>query len=142
MLVYTHVTRIGTGKDSDGKGTYKTVETPACSVPVSVDDLKSMLADPYWMELVDVTLNESSKEHKQVVKMPRLAKMVTNSLGLAFNAKARQGEGVEPMKIAAEVLKDGSEADKAVVMMIMTSGDRKRLRAWAEQYLADADAVE
>jgi hypothetical protein len=140
MLVYTHVTRIGTGKDDSGKGTYKTVETPSCSVPVSLDDLKSMMADPYWIESVDVTLNESSKQHKKVVKMPRLCKMVVNSLGLAFNAKARQGEGVDPLKIAAEVLKDGDDADKAVVMTIMASGDRKRLRAWAEQYLADADA--
>jgi hypothetical protein len=140
MLTYTHVTRIGTGKDSDGKGTYKTVETPSCEVPVTIDDIRQMLADRYWTEMVNVTLNESSKEHKKSINMPRICKMVVNSLGLAFNAKARQGEGVDPLKVAAEVLKDGSDADKAVVMTIMASGDRKRLRAWAEQYLADADA--
>lgn len=133
MLNYTHVTRIGTGKDSNGKSTYKVVETPGCEVPVTLTDIQSMMADPYWSAEVDVTLNESSKEHKRVVKMPRLCKLVTNSLGLAFNAKARQGEGVDPLKLAAEVLANGEADEKAKVMTAMQKG-KPALKEWAEDY--------
>jgi hypothetical protein len=141
MLVYTHVTRIGTGKDSDGKSTYRMVETADCSVPVTLDDVRQLLNDPNFTREVEVTLNESSKEHKRTVKMPFLCKLLVNSLGLAFNAKARQGEGINPLIVAAEAIKAGGEwAEEA--RKAMATGDRKALRAFAERYLESESGEE
>lgn len=135
MLNYTHVTRIGTGKDASGKSTYKVVETPDASIPTTLDDVTTLMAQPEYSRMVDVTINEASAEHKQKIKVPFIVKLLINSIGLAVNAKARQGDGIDPLKVAAMVLAGSDEEEKGLVVRIMSGGDKKALRNWAENYL-------
>jgi hypothetical protein len=141
MFTYTHVTRIGTGKDASGKSTYKVVTTDNVQIPVTLDDIRSLLADSNYNRMVKVTLNESGGEHKQVVEMPFICKLLANSIGLAVNAKARQGEGVDPLKLASDVLANGSAEAKAEAIKAMAAG-KAALKAWAEAYAETQDELE
>jgi hypothetical protein len=139
MFTYTHVTRIGNGKDSSGKGLYKMVQTPEVSIPVTLDDIRAMLELPEFSREVNVTLNESGGDLKKTVKMPFICKLLANSIGLSVNAKARQGEGVDPLRVASTVLAGNDPDAKAEVIRIMASGDKKALRQWAETWMEAHD---
>lgn len=136
MLTYTHVSRIGSdvvGPDGKTSTSWKVVQTPGVKIPTTLDDVIALMELPEYNQLVKFTLNEQGGDLKQVVEAPAICKLIANSIGLKVNATARQGDGIDPLKLAGQALASG-DADLAKEVTAAMAGGKDALKAWAKSY--------
>lgn len=136
MTTYTHVTRTKIGTNPDGTAVWKEVETPDVTAFETNEELVAAMTDPYWSEIVEMTLSQHSTKHKTEIKCTRLCKAVNGQKGLWLNADAKEG-AIEPMKwLAAELGKTTPGSERYTLLLSLMSQGVKAILAFAKKEMA------
>jgi hypothetical protein len=137
-MLIDHLTRVNVAAEGSTKKEWREIVTPNVSFPTTLDEVRALLDDPTYTRLVEVTFNEQSKTLKRVVKMPFLAKLVSDSIKLLTNAKAKSTLGIDPLVVAAEVLENPEHPQFMNAIKAMRAG-KDAFKAWAEEFSAKQD---